>query len=127
MDELANHCKVLSLSDRKGPTFDLEEDMATPEFIIAAKFFTKRALNMDAIASTFRPLWRSKNGFKVKNMGNHIVLFIFDNKREVETIIENEPWSFDKHLMVLQRYDKDMPLKSYSSTTLPFGYKYMTF
>ena len=46
---------------------------------------------MDAIALTFQPLWRSKNGFKVKNMGNHIVLFIFDNKREVETIIENEP------------------------------------
>ena len=39
-------------------------------------------------------------------MGNHIVLFIFD-KLEVETILENEPWSFDKHLMVLQRYDKD--------------------
>ena len=75
--------------------------MATPEFIIAAKFFMKRALNMDAIALTFQPLWRSKNGFNVKNMGNHIVLFIFDNKREVETIIENEPWSFDKHLMVL--------------------------
>jgi len=40
-------------------------------------------------------------------MGNHIVLFIFDNKHEVETILENEPWSFDKHLTVLQRYDKD--------------------
>ena len=82
-----------------------------PEFIIAAKFFTKRVLNMDAIALTFQPLWRSKNGFKVKNMGNHIVLFIFDNKREVETIIENEPWSFDKHLMVLQCYDKDTPFE----------------
>ena len=111
MDELANHCKGLSLSDREVPTFDLEEEMATLEFIIVAKFFTKRALNMDAIASTFQPLWRSKNGFKVKNMGNHIVLFIFDNKREVETIIENKPWSFDKHLMVLQRYDKDTPFE----------------
>ncbi|XP_030970196.1 uncharacterized protein LOC115990508 [Quercus lobata] len=111
MDELANHCKGLSLSDREGPTFDLEEEMATLEFIIAAKFFTRRALNMEAIASTFQPLWRSKTGFKVKNMGNHIVLFIFDNKHEVETILENEPWSFDKHLMVLQRYDKDTPVE----------------
>ena len=111
MDELANHCKGLSLSDREGPTFDLEEEMATLEFIIAAKFFTRRALNMEAIASTFQPLWRSKNGFKVKNMGNHIVLFIFDNKREVETILENKPWSFDKHLMVLQSYDKDTPVE----------------
>ncbi|XP_030924341.1 uncharacterized protein At4g02000-like [Quercus lobata] len=107
MDELTNHCKGLSLSDREGPTFNLEEEMAMPEFIIATKFFIRRALNMEAIALTFQPLWRSKNGFKVKNMGNHIVLFIFDNKLEVEIILENEPWNFDKHLMALQRYDKD--------------------
>ncbi|XP_075640309.1 uncharacterized protein LOC142612063 [Castanea sativa] len=44
-------------------------------------------------------------------MGNHIVHFIFDNKLEVDTILANEPWSFDKHLMVLQRYDKDMPVE----------------
>ena len=81
-----------------------------PEFIIAGKFFTRGALNMEAIALTFKPLWRSKNGFKVKNIGNHIVLFTFDNKLEVDAILSNEPWSSDKHLMVLQCYNKDMPV-----------------
>ena len=38
---------------------------------------------------------------------NHIVLFTFDNKLEVDSILSNEHWSFDKRLMVLQRYDKD--------------------
>ena len=111
MDDLTNHCKGLSISDREGPTFDLEEELATLEFIIAGKFYTRRALNMEAIALTFMPLWRSKNGFKVKNMGNHIVLFTFDNKHEVDTILSNEPWSFDKQLLVLQHYDKDMPIE----------------
>ena len=111
MEELTIHCNGLSISDREGLTFDLEEDMATPKFIIAGKFYTRRALNMEAIASTFKPLWRSKNGFKVTNMGNHIVLFTFDNKLEVDSILSNEPWSFDKHLMVLQRCDKDTPVE----------------
>lgn len=44
-------------------------------------------------------------------MGNHIVLFTFDNKQEVDSILSNEPWSLDKHLMVLQRYDKDTPIE----------------
>ena len=48
---------------------------------------------------------------KVKNMGNHIVLFMFDNKQEVDSILSNEPWSFDKHLLVLQRYDKDTQIE----------------
>ncbi|XP_075663249.1 uncharacterized protein LOC142632800 [Castanea sativa] len=98
---------ALSLSHREGPKFRLHSDLASTEYTIAAKILTKRALNTDAIAATFKPLWRSKKGFKVKNLGNHIILFTFDNEAEVEMIMANEPWSFDKHLMVLQRYGKD--------------------
>ena len=107
MEDLTVQWKGLSLSHREGPKFRLHSDLASAEYTIAAKFLTKRALNTDAIAATFKPLWRSKNGFRVKNLGNHVVLFTFDNEGEVDTIMANEPWSFDKHLMVLQRYGKD--------------------
>ena len=46
-----------------------------------------------------------KNGFKVRNVGNHVVLFIFDNEEEIEKILEGEPWSFNKHLVMIQCYD----------------------
>lgn len=38
------------------------------------------------------------------------MLITFDNKEEMDKILEIEPWSFDKHLVVLQRYDKDIDL-----------------
>ena len=79
--------------------------MATSVSIIAAKFLTKRALNPEAVAATFTPIWRSKRGFKIKNLGNLIMLFSFDNETEVNTILANAPWSFNKHLMILQKYD----------------------
>ena len=79
--------------------------MATSIPIIAAKFLTKRALNPEAVAATFTPTWRSKRGFKIKNLGNHIMLFSCDNEIEVDTILANAPWNFDKHLMILQKYD----------------------
>ena len=47
------------------------------------------------------------NGFKIKKEGDHVVLFTFDNKEEMEKVIDAEPWSFDKHLVVLQCYDRD--------------------
>ena len=77
------------------------------DFSIIAKFFTKRALNIDVIARTFNPLWRSRNGFKIQNYGDPTILFTFNNKNDVDRIISNEPWSFDKHLVVMRKYEKE--------------------
>ena len=65
---------------------------------------------MDVIAITFNLLWRAHNGFKIQNLGDHIILFTFDNQKEVERILSSEPWSFDKHLVVMQQYDKETPV-----------------
>ena len=110
MDELTKHWNCLSLSEREGDDFNIKKDRCSQEFVIAALFLTKRALNMDAIARTFKPLWRADNGFTVSNEGSHRVLFIFDNKEVVDRILSSEPWSFDKSLMVLERYDRRTPL-----------------
>ncbi|XP_050240923.1 uncharacterized protein LOC126689789 [Quercus robur] len=111
MDDLTKHWSSLSLSDREGSGLRLKKEQAVNEFIIAARFFTKRSLNIDAIARTFSPLWRSKAGFNIKNNGDHIILFSFDNELEVDRILSSEPWCFDKHLMVLSKIKKGSPLK----------------
>ena len=78
------------------------------EFIIAAKFLTKRVLNMEAVAKTFRQLWRSTEGFKMRKLDDHLVLFVFKKKGDLERVLQSEPWCFNKHLVVLQRYDQDI-------------------
>ena len=120
MEDLTKQWTGLSISNREGPKFRLHNELAAPVFIIAAKFLTKRVLNIDAIAATFTPLWRSKSGFKIKNLGNHIVLITFESKVEVDNILSNEPWSFDKHLMVLQRYDGVSEVHELDFTLTPF-------
>ena len=37
-------------------------------------------------------------------------MFIFENKSDVERVLRNEPWSFDKHVIVLQYFNKTLPL-----------------
>ena len=88
----------------------MSRERSSGETILAAKFFTKRALSTEAVIRTFNPLWRSKNGFQVRTAGNHILLFAFDNKEEAEKILSLQPWSFDKHLVVLCRYDSAIPI-----------------
>lgn len=69
---------------------------------------------MEAVARTFKPLRRAPKGFKVSNEGKHKVLFTFDDKEDVDRILASEPWSFDKSLVVLQRYDKLSSLENLS-------------
>ncbi|XP_065620823.1 uncharacterized protein LOC136063823 [Quercus suber] len=120
MEDLTNHWCSLSLSDREGQGLCLKSDQAITEHGILARFLTKRPLNIDAIANTFTPLWRSKSGFKVKLLGNHLVLFSFASVNEVDRILSLEPWSFDKHIMVLLRYNKDISVKESELTKVPF-------
>ena len=44
--------------------------------MVAAKFLTSRFLNREAVARTFRQIWRSSNGFKIRHLGDHLAHFV---------------------------------------------------
>ena len=46
---------------------------------------------MGAIARTFKPLWCTKWGFEVKDMENHIVLFVFAKVSDANRVLIREP------------------------------------
>ena len=106
MEEIMEGWDRLSLQGPKEDGFRLRSEMGFVEFILATKFFTKWVLNTDAIAWNFSQLWRSRNGFKIKDLGNYIILFIFDKKLESNRVLTSQPWSFDKHLVAIQRYER---------------------
>ena len=56
MEDLTKSWSCLTLSDNEGSDLRLMEEQAEIEHILAVKFLTKRALNIDAIVKTFTPL-----------------------------------------------------------------------
>ena len=66
---------------------------------------------MEAIARTFKPLWCTKRGFEVKDMENHIVLFVFAKESDANRVLMREPWSYNKYLISLQKMDKNVSIK----------------
>ena len=101
MEELKLRWKKLSLSEAEGKKHDLSKEKKTAKYVLAAKFFTRRSINVEAMARTFRPLWRTKRNFEVSMAGDNVVLIAFEWEVDVEKVIEGEPWVFDRHLVVL--------------------------
>ena len=105
MDEVLRNWNRLSLTEDEGTRVNLESDSdaAATEFILAARFLTCRVLNVEAIGQTFKPLWKAQNGFHIQVVGSYMILFFFKVESDVECVLAMEPWTFDKHLVLLQK------------------------
>ena len=93
----------LSLSESEGSKFAIRDDQEAEEHLLAAKFLTRRVLNMEAIAKTFTLLWKTRKGFEIRDMGDHRVMFVFPEALDIDRVLMGEPWTFDRHLVVLER------------------------
>jgi hypothetical protein len=86
---------------------------------LAAKFVTHRVVNVEAVARTFKPLWRAEKGFSVKDMGENTLLFTFAEETDLERVLSTEPWTYDKYVILFQRVDDDESVASVTFSTMP--------
>ena len=86
---------------------------------LTGRFFTKRVLSVDAVARTFKPLWKLIGELKLWDIGENIPLFEFEDNLDLERVLEFEPWSYDKNLVIFQRAHeaKSAPLLEFSHAT----------
>ena len=70
MERLSDLWGKFSLSESEGSRYQVRDEQGEEEYFIAARFFTRRTISAEAIARTFRLVWRTKKGFEVRDMGN---------------------------------------------------------
>ena len=63
MEDLTRSWQKLSLTNKEGVNVDLIENREVHCFALAAKLFSRRSLNIEAVVQTFRPLWCTKGSF----------------------------------------------------------------
>ena len=49
--------------------------------------------------------------FFQQDMGNHVVLFVFSEGSDVDRVLLGESWSYDKHLVSIQRLEKNVSVR----------------
>ena len=112
MEDMSALWKKIFLTDSEGSKYAIKDEAIPGEYLLAVKFFTRRVLSPAAIAKTFKVVWRTKKGFEVRDIGNHLVLFFFFNSSDVVRVMQGEPWSFNKHLVAVQSIDRHEDITS---------------
>ena len=68
-----------SLTEDEEGDADVPNQEAMGVHYLARKFFTKRVLNVEAVARTFKPLWRPVGELKIHNSGDNVLVFEFED------------------------------------------------
>ena len=55
---------------------------------------------MEAVACTLKPLRKLTGTLKIRDVGDNILLFEFEDNLDLERVSEFETWSYDKSLVI---------------------------
>ncbi|XP_058759547.1 uncharacterized protein LOC131632840 [Vicia villosa] len=95
----------LSKEEEEGVTADVEEIGGEEIFqrTLAGKLWSDNSFNSRAFISTMIGAWKLKNPVDTQELSKNLFLFRFSTRRDLENVLRNGPWSFDRHLLVLSR------------------------
>lgn len=83
-----------------------EEEVYEEEFFqrtLAGKLWMENSFNVRAFKSTMISAWKLKNQVDIQDLSKNLFLFKFSSKRDLEFVLKNGPWSFDRALLVMNR------------------------
>lgn len=103
MEYLDGLWKWFSLNDKEDNKFDLSSVLHQDKPTLATKFYTKRIINVEAVARTFKPLWQTSKTFSMQDVGDNVVLIEFEEVADLERVLLGELWSYDKYLVAFHR------------------------
>ena len=120
MEEVENLWRKLSLYEEEEVGFEIPKLPGVQNTLLAGKFLTHHSINKEAVYRTFKPLWRTRKPFCMHNMNKNKMVFKFKNEVDLERVLEFEPWTYDKHLVLFQRIDDTTTISSLSFSECSF-------
>ncbi|PNY16581.1 cysteine desulfurase mitochondrial-like [Trifolium pratense] len=74
---------------------------------LVGKLWTTNPFNGRIFKQVIVQAWRLKNPVEIQDLNKNLFLFRFSSKRDLETVLRNGPWSFDRNIVILKRISGD--------------------
>ncbi|XP_050282321.1 uncharacterized protein LOC126723089 isoform X7 [Quercus robur] len=87
---------------------------------LLGRFHTTELINFRAAENHLRSAWKIEgNDLKITDVGDGLLRFKFSMESQLKWVINNGPWSFDNHILLLRRWEKGMTVFSVNFQTVP--------
>jgi hypothetical protein len=124
-EELGDLCRRISLTEGEKDGIQVEELDVSEARVIAGKcligkIWTDKNVNQEAFKSVFSSIWRIVGSVKFKELKDNIWLFEFSDDGDKRRVLDGRPWSFDRHIVVLNEFDGSIPPSQLEFRQSPF-------
>ncbi|XVF09299.1 hypothetical protein REPUB_Repub07fG0080600 [Reevesia pubescens] len=72
---------------------------------LVGKILTTKNINGDILNSIFTKVWKIARGMSIREVGDKLFLFYFKDQVEKDGVLVNQPWSFNRSLVILKEFD----------------------
>ena len=112
-EDLTELCRRMRLSDSekcnlKLRTGSIQQSKQEAEFSLLFRLLTSRSFNGEAFKGTVWNLWASQGGVTIRDIEDNLFMAIFNRGDDMERIVIQSPWTFDKKLIQITRFESDM-------------------
>nr|POE91081.1 hypothetical protein CFP56_14533 [Quercus suber] len=87
---------------------------------VIMKILTQRCINIEALKKNTRMLWKPNKGMQISEIEDNLFLVEFGDSRDKKKIMEMRPWSYEKQLILLQDFEREMIPKDITMKWSPF-------
>ncbi|XP_058759671.1 uncharacterized protein LOC131632982 [Vicia villosa] len=111
LEDLSLHEEV----DDEGFCFEVDEEgdeVGGLRWCLVGRFLCDRPIHLNSMKARVADMWRPVKGVSIKKAKEGLFLFQFDHKLDMESAINGGPWSFDGHLLIIERMQLGVQLDS---------------
>ena len=121
--EVIERLKCINLTAKEGDVIKIRlserEQIEEYSLSLLGKFHTTWPYNKWAAKTFLRLAWKLGQDLKIVEVGDGLFQFKFTIESQLLWVVNNGPWSFDNHLLLLRRWERGMTANSVTFTHLP--------
>lgn len=108
IEDLVNEWENFNLQEKEKETHlsldeeDWKEIISNLDHCLAGKLVSSRIISPMAIKNALKGAWKTRESFSVEIIGKNVFCFNFVSQDDRNWVFKNEPWLFDRHLLILE-------------------------